>query len=1775
MKKRLNLSNYLHLTNTQKGAASFLGSRFWLSTMLLVFQTVLALAQTPLMSDFIGVNLRREDPTQPLSCAGFAREYHDWVIDEGDVNQSGNASPLYPGNICLWNPPYQGQTWTHFPAFYADIAGSLTPATGNPVPICATMKFCLPRILPFTPSFGQLAAAQEYKPTWPDGSPTDPASYEYYADWVTQFAFHFGGAGASIPDKGPDTDQPAGQRVGYIEPWNEPDKTKEWYGEDGPLPDRIGFTPAEYIAMAKTVYNGNGNTVRGDLPGNSNAYALGVAQFPNVRYVMSGLSEFGADGISYADAVLAGVPQFQVVNFHHYCDNKWDGINFSGEGVSPEEDQGATAIGGVGESGSFKKILRSIKNHYAGREIWLSEFGWDTNDKSPQRVPAIPANPAGINEIADKQEVQGCWMTRAYLEIAAAQWDKAMQFCIRDESTNPDAFLFQSSGLVLSKEYSHQPKKSFYYVSTMKNVLGATRYVSELSTSEYATDFNHPRVLRFNGTVPGFAGNVAVLAIWSPTSNNETYAMSGATLFEPSALGFTHATMIQMQPNDVNGVRTELTITNGKVQIAAKDVNERPIFVVLAGNGITDMATPCVSFVEAHPPSFNPASCHALSCDAVKVVWNVPSGVTFDHYLVYYYERQDVQTPNPLVFNIGDLNWKLYDGNVPGACNHVVITGLKRPHDVYQIAIIGVTADGNITPACRVDIRTADCTGNSIIGRSHFTTTDNTCADQVLFNYGDIDFCYGQYDAPVTTEWAADPASPCPGNEITVTFDQLYHLDAIRMLDGSDIGTLRILYDDNDSAPFLNENTPLTLNTVLYDTWRTLVFPLCQGSVKRVKFILDASTFAKSRIRRIVFVGEPASGELESSCCGSSNALVVNNQSASQLPGLANAAEIVVNGTLTIDADLTLDLVGGQSPHVIMMPASKIVVNAGRTLTLTDKTLVNGCETLWRGIEIMPGGRIDLVAKSSIRDAQKAIRMLRPTTSNPPNTIFNLNQARLFSNLNGVYIEQINLFNSTFIGSAIHSSIFDGLDVDLKPAFPGQTDWSPYAKYGAWMSSANGFNVTGTPTEPSIFTRMDNGILLHGSSLGVSNTLFKKITERQQNGAAVGGIGIYALKSTLFQSGFGKYGALSFDKVSTAFKLNIASVSITDNNAFDVDYGISAINLLTLGNYIHNNTFQYHKGGINSATGRRPVIITNNSLISLGNVVSYGMVASGVATNSFDGQAYDIRDNFIQVRSSAQNPVAIGAGIYLTNARNANIEGNTIKVHNYDLAGTGNNESPIIYGINVNNSPDNTICSNNIASWAAFSPPFTKSYGRGIFLINSPSNAVTCNVLDSIRHGIEFHMNCNTPDGIQGNILLNTDKGIIAAENPQNLPVPTILGMQNYRGNRWINNASKYEIGAEYQGNVLILPIERFTIKDPDISNYTDPDNGVLYEMTVKPPSFTAGWFFDPQLQNLNLTCGVTSGQCMDNRLDHRMRGEGLYQNIAKGTASTNGYSPAYGWMLRRSIFSDLRDKYGTGPVASEYAAFYNAQLNTTVQKSWEVDKSIALIGRNNSLGSNRLRQLDSLGYLAWQSTGFVLSAAQERERDSLRNVLDQQMLTDIAVAASVNQGYSTAQAYEALDKEANSLWLTDFAGQETPLNTHLSRIEQIADLCPQMDGPGVFKARAMYLMAKGQSKAIWDYCNQSAAQGQRGEERSSNPETQESFLKVYPNPASTELYVETNVLGGVFEVLDLYGKVQQTGRAETGLTHLDVSLLPPGVYVLTLKPILGLPQSVKFVLLR
>ncbi|HZG57045.1 hypothetical protein, partial [Paenibacillus sp.] len=295
------------------------------------------------------------------------------------------------------------------------------------------------------------------------------------------------------------------------------------------------FTPFEYAAMASANYDGHQGAM-GSSVGLKNAD-------PNAKMVMGGLAGINVEymrGIKlWADLYRDGDVPFDVINVHHYSRN-----SAGTSGISPEAD---------GLKDRLEEMVEFRNRYMPGKEIWISEFGYDTNQGSVQKAPAIGS--------FSGEEVQGQWLVRSYLAIAAAGVDRAQMYMMRD--VDGGYGLYASSGLTSSMATGWIPKRSWYYVYTMRNVLGETKFLGEQASGNA-----NVMIYKFKNA----NDDSGVYAVWAPTSNQTS--VNGYTL--TLAGNPTAATLVEMAAGDTDGVSTALSINNNTVIV---NVSERPVFI--------------------------------------------------------------------------------------------------------------------------------------------------------------------------------------------------------------------------------------------------------------------------------------------------------------------------------------------------------------------------------------------------------------------------------------------------------------------------------------------------------------------------------------------------------------------------------------------------------------------------------------------------------------------------------------------------------------------------------------------------------------------------------------------------------------------------------------------------------------------------------------------------------------------------------------------------------------------------------------------------------------------------------------------------------------------------------------------------------------------------------------------------------------------------------------------------------------------------------------------
>lgn len=482
----------------------------------------------PTIGQLMGVNGFIDDDRDLLAVTGNVREYHSWQWDDGNSNL---ASPAYPDNRFAWNPSaVRGAGWGwNFDDYYAGMAAKgvdVEPVfQGSPGWMFA----------------GALdhSAGDSLKP-FPLGRDSSlPASYLEHADYLYQFAARFGSANVAASKLRVDAANTPKSGLGsvkWMENWNEPDK--DWKGRTG------HFSPAVLAAMSSADYDGDQGRM-GSLVGVKNAD-------PAMKMALAGLIGIKTEYVKamkfWAEVNREGSFPADALNFHHYCtDGGGQGSGVATTGISPEAD---------GLLGRMREVAAWRDRYLPGKELWLSEFGWDTHSGSVFRARAIGGN--------DEFEMQARWLVRAFMAIAASGFDKGHIYMLRDDwDASPGTFA--TSGLVHDKDTSFSPryekKVSWYYVNTLHKTLRNYRFDVDESVGETME-------YRFvHATDPDSIAYV----VWS---RNDSAAAKVVSVRSPMA----SPKLVRFAKGQAMGLVSSVPVVDGTVSVP--DVDGRPVILL-------------------------------------------------------------------------------------------------------------------------------------------------------------------------------------------------------------------------------------------------------------------------------------------------------------------------------------------------------------------------------------------------------------------------------------------------------------------------------------------------------------------------------------------------------------------------------------------------------------------------------------------------------------------------------------------------------------------------------------------------------------------------------------------------------------------------------------------------------------------------------------------------------------------------------------------------------------------------------------------------------------------------------------------------------------------------------------------------------------------------------------------------------------------------------------------------------------------------------------------
>lgn len=374
-----------------------------------------------------------------------------------------------------------------------------------------------------------------------DGSDkTLPQSYVMYAEFLYQYTLRYGNNPSNTTDliKYRGGKQINKNLIKWIELGNEPN------GEDS-----TGYTPYQLAALQSASYDGHCGTVV--APSGS---GVGIKNAdPNIKVAMSGLAGIQTRYIKTMCFWLKnnrtdGTIGMDAFNVHTYCRTT---ITYNGYGIevgiSPESANFA---------GQLADLVEFRDKYYPDKEIWLTEFGWDTNQSYMTEGSAHAYGPY------TGRQVQAMWLLRAYFILSSIGVDRAAMYMALDcgpEETSVGKY--GTSGVIT---VDGEKKDSYYYIYTLKNVMNDMYFVKTVdSGNEDVWVYQYE-----NGQ------GKTCYALWCPTSDNVRVDGYQLNIGE----GATSVTLTEMAYGEKSGVSSTLTPNNGVVSV---NVSECPIIITV------------------------------------------------------------------------------------------------------------------------------------------------------------------------------------------------------------------------------------------------------------------------------------------------------------------------------------------------------------------------------------------------------------------------------------------------------------------------------------------------------------------------------------------------------------------------------------------------------------------------------------------------------------------------------------------------------------------------------------------------------------------------------------------------------------------------------------------------------------------------------------------------------------------------------------------------------------------------------------------------------------------------------------------------------------------------------------------------------------------------------------------------------------------------------------------------------------------------------------------
>jgi hypothetical protein len=854
---------------------------------------------------------------------------------------------------------------------------------------------------------------------------------------------------------------------------------------------------------------------------------------------------------------------------------------------------------------------------------------------------------------------------------------------------------------------------------------------------------------------------------------------------------------------------------------------------------------------------------------------------------------------------------------------------------------------------------------------------------------------------------------------------------------------------------------------------------------------------------------------------------------------------ILVAGRYYVNDSLTLN-----NCSVYTAAGAQITILTNGNLILNNTT-IQSCDTMWRGINVLANGKINVSNHSMIKDADVGITTLHQSQ-------VSILQSEIYDCVTGLMIPPRPSGGYNSIALKVDGSRFKMQAANFKPDYIGQPAHGAIPKAGIDIS-----NWIGTIGDANLneFDKLNAGIVAKSSIVTVKRSKFNNIgydtfynepyrgTAMVCIGVAVGDITTGSL--TVLPE------AATYNTVDNCYRGIYTDKSVLSANyvhLLNVTQGIYGTNTPTL-----QTTMVTNCTITTSGTG---IFWVNNPLakamMAIGNdiTVNAPVITGGLAKRYSRGAIYMSETAFFKpvVYTANNNTITINNAWYgiMSNATlNSKIKENMIRI---------NQSSGIIdvTGIELNSNYNASVSCNTIkGDYAGGSAGITS----GIFTTQSTKTNIGCNTTDSTYRGI-FFGGVNAQTIMPGNEMNSHYNGLYL----NNLAV---IGQQPHRGNAWYGPFNNF--GAVNMAPFFLVLSSTFYVDSSLTSQYKPTINDTSWFKTNSGSTYycwqqpTVCNNAPPALLSLDsLEIMIANGTLESEEYADETRAitqEYLYRELAADSALWQEDSAYVAFML-----SNMEEPVAYLNDAEEYlraaysfdSVFVNLIDGATNQMEMFTD-SINKIDEWRILHSEA--DADSMLYAWTEKVNFlnqtINNLSIQREASLNNNLAEAELQNEYVVSGEIPE-LNTAHMNEIeigyIERGEDIQYITD----------NYESIYAIAQQCPYAGGHAVIRARVWLSML---TDSI-EY-NDNAVCLQSGIYRLANGTTYEKIndkVIIQPNPAGDYITVtakSANTENCKIEIINNLNQIVLSKQLNcNNQERIDISKINQGLY--TVKIILN-----------